>query len=565
MHHLFKLFFLFLLSGCMVGPDYHAPCLDMPESFHYMPNDATGNLNVEWWTQFNDPVLNDLIVEALANNYDVKIAAANVDFAVGILIQTRAPLLPQIGYDLSYTRTRISEDLATTSNSPIPIKNPQTTWQAILTGSWELDVWGRVRRLVESARANVFASIEARQQVILSLVASVASTYIQLRSLDEQLVISENTMKSYHEAVIYFEKQFKYGQTSMMTVASARTQYELAASNIPHIKQQIVDTENALSVLLGSNPKTIPRGKSIYALKAPEVPPDLPSSLLCQRPDIRQAEEKLIAANAQIGAAVALYFPSITLTGFYGNASQDLKHLFSGPANTWSFMGNITGPIFTAGAIYGQVFQAEALQQEALNIYKQTIQNAFADVENSLVARTMLIDQVAALRRLVKAAGEYEYLSTLQYKGGYSPYFVVIQAQQQYFPAQLSWVQAKANLLNSYVDIYRSLGGGWVVLAESKTHPNCEGVVECYYEGYWLSVSNENGDGTKNSDEEGFLRHQDLLGQKFEDLINSPMHKTADVNDKKAKQIRESLDELKKLQQESLERVKKAEEKEAKD
>lgn len=559
MHSFFTLCLFFLLSGCMVGPDYHPPCLDVPESFHYMPNDTAGDLNTEWWSQFNDPVLNDLIDEALANNYDIKIAAANIDFAVGVLIQIRAPLLPQIGYDLSYTRTRLSEDLANTSNSLVPFVNPQTTWQAILTGSWELDVWGRIRRLIESARAEVFASYEARQQVILSLVASVASAYIQLRSLDEQLVISQNTMDSYHEAVVYFEKQFKYGQTSMMTVASAKTQYELAASKIPQLKQQIVETENAISILLGSNPRTIPRGKSIYALTPPEVPPDLPSNLLCQRPDIRQAEEKLIAANAQIGAAIALYFPSITLTGFYGAASQDLKSLFSGPANTWSFMGNVTGPIFTAGAIYGQVFQAEALQQAALNIYKQTIQNAFAEVEDALVARVMLIEQVASLKRLVQAAGEYEYLSTLQYKGGYAPYFVVIQAQQQYFPAQLSWVQAKANLLNSYVDIYQSLGGGWVVLAESKTHASCDADLEEDDEGYGVFVQKENGEEKEN--EEGFLRHRDLLGESFENLIHSPLSGTTSIKGDKEKEIKESLEELKQLQLKSLERIQKKESK----
>lgn len=461
-----------LVSGCMVGPDYHSPCIDFPESFHYMPNEPHGNVNKEWWGQFTDPVLSSLIDEALANNKDVMIAAANVDSAVGILMQVRAPLLPQIGYQFSYNDFRTSETLATTS-FPLAlagIPNPQTTWQAILSGSWDIDIWGRIQRQVESARAIVFASFQARQQVILSLVASVANGYIQLRNLDEQLAISIKTMESYKEAVIYFEKQFKYGQTSLMTVASAQTQYELAASKVPQLKQQIVQTENAISILLGSNPKSIPRGKTIYELQAIDVPPGLPSDLLTQRPDIMEAEERLKSANALIGAAEALYFPSISLTGFYGGASENLGKLFSGPSNTWNFLGTITGPIFTAGAIYGQVFQAEAEKQAALVFYQQTIQKAFADVDDALVARTMLTDQVAALERLVKAAGEYERLATLQYKGGYSPYFVVIQAQQQYFPAQLAFVQGKASLLSSYVDIYSSLGGGWVVIAEDKTH-----------------------------------------------------------------------------------------------
>jgi outer membrane protein, multidrug efflux system len=472
---------LLFLSGCMVGPDYHSPTIDFPNEFRFEPSEMRGDLSQKWWMDFNDPILNDLVEEALLNNKNVKIAAANIDYAVGILMQIQAPLLPQIGYDASYTRFRTSETLAGTSlPAPFSIVNPQTTWEVVLTGSWEIDIWGRIRRQIESAKANVFASFQARQQVILSLVASVVNSYIQLRSLDEQLVISLNTMKSYGESVEYFEKQFKYGQTSLMTVVQAQTQYEIAASKVPQLRSQIVQTENAISILLGSNPKPIPRGKPISELTPLEVPPGIPSSLLTQRPDIMEAEEKLIAANAQIGAAEALYFPAISLTGFYGGASQDLKKLFSGPSNTWSFVGSVTGPIFTAGAIYGQVFQAEALQQAALVTYKETIQNAFADVEDALIDRMMLIEQLAAQERLVKAAGEYEYLATLQYKGGYSPYFIVIQAQQQYFPAQLSWVQTRANLLSSYVDIYQALGGGWVVIAEEMTHSDsCEYAEEC--------------------------------------------------------------------------------------
>lgn len=469
-----KIGLLLFLSGCMVGPDYHAPCLDIPDAFKYETADSKGDLNNKWWLQFEDPVLDDLIEEALANNQNVKVAAANIDNAVGILIQIRAPLLPQIGYTGSYTRFRNSETLATTqgfSTSPFAFTNPQTTWQTIISGSWEIDIWGRIRRQIESAKANVFSTYQARQNVILSLVASVANSYIQLRSLDEQLIISQNTKDLYWDSVVYFETQFKYGQTSQMTVAQARTQYEIAASKVPQIKSLIIQTENALSVLLGSNPKSIPRGKTIYQLQAPEVPPNLPSELLRQRPDIMEAEENLIAANAQIGAAQALYFPSISLTGFYGAASQDLHQLFSGPSNTWSFVGTVTGPIFTAGAIYGQVFQAQALQKAALHTYIQSIQNAFADIESALAEHTMLIEQLDAQGRLVAAAGEYQRLATLQYKGGYAPYFIVIQAQEQYFPAQLSWVQTRADLLSALVDVYQSMGGSWLQIAESMTHP----------------------------------------------------------------------------------------------
>lgn len=478
---------LLLLSGCMVGPNYRSPAIDIPATFRYEVADAEGSLNLSWWEQFNEPVLTSLIQEALAFNKDIKIAAANIENALGILIQIRAPLFPQIGYNAEYSRSRISTNVSSitipetvTGTPPFSISIPhyQTTWQALVNAGWDIDIWGRVRRQLEAARASLYASVEARKNVILSLVASVANTYIQLRNLDEQLEISIRTKKTYGEQVEYFSKQFKYGQTSQMTVVQAQTQYEIAASKIPQLESQIIQTENALSVLLGSNPKSIPRGRSIRDLKLPTVPPDLPSELLWQRPDIKQAEQNLIAANAQIGAAIALYFPSISLTGFYGNTSSDLKNLFTGPSNIWNFTGSITGPIFTGGAIYGQVVQAKAQEAAILQKYELTIQQAFADVENALSSFSLLQEQLKAQTRLVTAAGEYVRLARLQYKGGYAPYFVVIQAQEEYFPAELSWAQTRAALLSSLVDIYQSMGGGWVDIAERMTTPKCQEIVE---------------------------------------------------------------------------------------
>lgn len=481
---------LFFLSGCMVGPNYHSPYIEIPETFHYQKEDAYNSLNIRWWELFKDPILNDLVLVALAYNKDIKIAAANIENALGVLIQIRAPLFPQIGYDGQYSRMRNSISLAMpalnfptdgssgssgSTTPPFSISNPQTAWQAVFSGSWEIDLWGRIRRQLEAARANLYATYQVRQGVILSIAAAIASNYIQLRSLDEQLEISIRTKNSYAETVEYFTKQFKYGQTSEMTVVQAQTQYQIAAANIPQLKAQIVQIENSMSVLLGSNPRHIPRGKSIRELVLPDVPAGLPSNLLSQRPDIMQAEGELIAANAQIGAAKALYFPSISLTGFYGNASSQLKNLFTGPANTWSFTGSITGPIFTAGAIYGQVVQAEAQRDAALLNYELTIQQAFAEVESALNSYTELQEQLKAEGLLVEAAGKYVSLGTLQYKGGYAPYFIVIQAQQQYFPSELSWVQTRRDLLGSLINIYQAMGGGWVHEAEAiANHAVCE-------------------------------------------------------------------------------------------
>jgi multidrug efflux system outer membrane protein len=247
-----------------------------------------------------------------------------------------------------------------------------------------------------------------------------------------------------------------------MNVAQAQSRYETAAAEIPNVRRQIAITENALSILLGRNPGPIPRGKTIYELAVLTVPAGLPSQVLEQRPDILRAEQQLIAANAQIGAAKALYFPTISLTGAFGRASTDLDNLFDGPSRTWNFAGSIVGPIFTAGAISGQVAQTEAVQKVALLQYQQTIQNAFADVDDALVSRQERIEQLAAQERLVASLKEYEELAGLLWDGGYAPYSTVLQAQEQLFPQELALTGTRARLLVTAVDIYRATGGGWV-------------------------------------------------------------------------------------------------------
>ncbi|MCU0600343.1 MAG: efflux transporter outer membrane subunit [Desulfobacterales bacterium] len=454
-----------LIPGCMMGPDYVKPETDSPETFMYQEKEATEAANIQWWKQFNDPVLDGLIAESLANNKSVMIAAANVEQAEAVFMQVRSPIFPQIGYGGSGTRQRISESGA----GSLLRDNPYNTYQAASSATWEIDLWGRIRRQTEAARADLLATEEARQGVILSLVSSTAAAYIQLLGLDEQLSISKQSLAAYGESVILFEKQFQYGQVSQMTVEQAKTQYETAAAVIPQIELQIAQTENALSILLGRNPGPVPRGKTMDEIMMPYVPAGLPSNLLVNRPDIRQAEQNLIALNAQIGAAKALYFPSISLTGDYGYASADLSDLFQGQSRFWSYSGSLTGPIFAGGAIYGQVKQAEAARKAALHNYELSIQSAFADVENALITRRKLSEQTQAQERLVKAGREYARLAQLQYDGGYAPYSTVLQAQQQLFPAELSLAQARASLLSSLVSIYKAMGGGWVTEASLMT------------------------------------------------------------------------------------------------
>jgi len=453
------------LSGCTIGPDYTRPAVDVPKAFIYEPASAADTANTLWWKQYNDPVLDGLIAEALAHNLNVKVAAANVEQAAGVLTQTRSGLFPQVGYQGTAGRARTTEAGANAGVANL-IPNPQTSYEALLNASWEIDLWGRIRRLSEAARANLLATDEARRGVILSLVASVANNYLTLRGLDEQLVISKQTLAAYGESLRLFNLQFQYGQISQMNVAQVQSQYETAAAQIPQIESQIAQTENSLSVLVGRNPGPIARGKSIYELVLPQVPAGLPSELLTRRPDLLQAEDTLIAANAQIGAARALYFPTISLTGAAGTSSSSLSSLFTGPARVWSYAGQLVGPIFTFGSVSGQVAQAEGGQQSALYSYQYSIQNAFADVENSLVASQKLQQQVAAQERLVAALKDYARLATLQYNGGYTSYTTVLQAEQSLFPAELALASLRASVFSSSVNIYKAMGGGWVIEAD---------------------------------------------------------------------------------------------------
>lgn len=455
-----------LLAGCTLGPDYRRPPIDAPGTYRYEPAQAVV-ADAQWWKQFGDPVLDQLIAEALANNKSVKIAAANVEQAAAILVQTRSALFPQVNYQATAGRSRQSQSTAI----PIPggVSNPANAFQLLGGASWEIDLWGRVRRLSEAAQANLLATDEARRGVILTLVAQVAVSYIQLRGLDEQLEIAERTLKTYGDSLDLFKLKFQYGQVSQLVVAQSQSQYETAAAKIPQIRTQIEATENALSVLLGRNPGPIARGKSILEVTLPPVPAGVPSQLLERRPDLLQAEQQLVAANAQIGAARALYFPSISLTGAAGVASAPLHELFTGPAKTWNFAGLVTGPIFTGGAISGQVAQAKAANQAALISYQLAIQNAFADVEDALSSRQQLGEQLAAQERLVKSLQEYTELATELFDGGYESYTTVLQAEQQLFPEELNLAATRAQLFGSLANIYVAMGGGWVDTADRMT------------------------------------------------------------------------------------------------
>jgi multidrug efflux system outer membrane protein len=389
------------------------------------------------------------------------IATARVDQFAAQYGVVRADLYPQIGAGAAFGQSAASNTDGRYAYSVTGF--PQ---QAVLNASWELDIWGRIRRASESARADLLASEEGRRGIILSLVSSVAVSYVNLRDLDKQLLISRQTAESRKGAYEILKLRFEAGIINEMELAQSKSEYEQALATIPQIEKSIALQENGLSVLLGRNPGPIPRGKTIDELKLPVVPAGLPSDILARRPDISQAEQSLIAANAQIGVAKAAYFPAISLTSFFGTASSEFTDLFRGPAKIWSYSASITAPIFTAGKIASQVKVTEALQQQALARYQQSIQTAFREVNDSLVDQDRTRVQLEAQYKRVEALRVYADLARLRFDNGYSSYIEVLDAERSLFDVELSYVQNQAVLFQALINLYKAMGGGWVAEAE---------------------------------------------------------------------------------------------------
>jgi multidrug efflux system outer membrane protein len=452
------------VAGCAIGPDYKRPPVEAPAAFRFEIKDARQLANTAWWEQFNDPVLNQLIGIALAENKDVKIAAARIDQFLGQYATTRSLLFPQVGASLGGQRQRPGETPVSNGSESV-----FTTYNATLSVSWEIDVFGRTRRETEAARANVLASEEGRRATILTLVSSVASSYIALRSLDRQLVIAKDTAHSRAGSLQVFRDRFEAGTVSELELSQSLSEYEASLVTIPQLETQIGVAEDALAVLLGRNPGPISRGRELGSLQLPSVPAGLPSELLERRPDLRQAEQNLIAANALIGAARAQYFPTISLTGLFGSVSSQFSNLFTGPAKAWSYGLGATMPIFTAGGIAGTVESAEAQQRIALLGYQQAIQVAFREVSDSLLAHTKAREQLTVQGRQVKTLGTYLDLARLRYDNGYTSYIEVLDAERNLYNAQVSYAQTQATVCASLVNLYKAMGGGWVAVAERLT------------------------------------------------------------------------------------------------
>lgn len=453
MRNLFLTLLLSLLTGCSVGPDYVRPDIKAPDQWNVDYKAAAGLANTQWWKQFGDPVLDNLIETAVRGNLDLKSATAKVDQYLGVLDTTRSQYFPQIS-------AGFNPGAANTGG------RTTQSYQATLNATWELDLWGKIRRSSEAAQAQIAGSEAGRRAIIMSVVSNVASGYITLRGMDRQLEIAKDTERAYAESLKLFRLRFKHGTISKLELSQADSNHEAAQQAIPSYESLVRQQENLISLLLGRAPGPIPRGKTIDELLAPGIPAGLPSELLERRPDIIQAEQNLIAANAEIGVAKAAYFPKISLTGALGVSSGDISKLFVPGAGIWSAGGQLAQPLFNFGQTAGQVRQAEAQQQQALYQYQQTILTAFREVEDALIKTTKGREQLEAQRRQVSSLEEYDRLARLQFEAGTSSYLQVLDADRSLFTGRLDKTKTHYDLLVSLISVYKAMGGGWVMEAD---------------------------------------------------------------------------------------------------
>lgn len=456
--------FAALLMGCVtVGPDYQRPAVDTPARWRFEAKEAHDLANTPWWEQFKDPALNTLVRTALNENQDLLIAAARVEEFFGRYFSTRGDQYPSAGGNADAFRQRLSEKGLTRIDGR---DNPYNQYETLLNAGWEIDFWGKFRRATEAARAELLGTEEARRTVALTLVSAVATAYVDIRALDKQLAITQRTAGSRRDTLEIFRLRFRNGIISEVDLSQAESEYEDAVARIPDIERAIGQTENALSVLLGRTPGGIPRGLSLDELILPAVPAGLPSDLLERRPDIRQAEQLLIAANARIGVAKSLYFPTISLTGALGTVSTDLSNLFTSASRTWNYGVPVSVPLFTAGRIGGEVKAAEAAQQQAILNYQQSVLIAFREVDDALLDRGKSVERLDALGRQLKALQNYARLARLRYDEGYTSFLEVLDADRSLFNVELSYTSGQNTLFRSLINIFKSMGGGWVDAAE---------------------------------------------------------------------------------------------------
>ncbi len=449
-----------LLAGCAVGPNYRRPAVDMPEKFRGAPGlPGTNTLaEIPWWDFFKDPELKELVATALTNNYDLRIAFARVEQARALAAQNRALLLPQLEYEGAVGRGKN----ASGSTPLYSVGRVTDSFMVAGSASWEPDLWGRIRRLNESARAQFLASEEARRDLTISMISQVAQVYFRLLALDAGLDIARRSTNSFGESLRIFSQRLQQGVVSKLETAAAEAALASAAATVPELERQIVIQEDLLNVLLGRNPASVPR-RDVFMSEdiSLSVPAGLPADLLRRRPDIRQAEELLRSANAQVGVAVANFFPQLTLTALFGQVSPELSAFTSGGANAWSIGANAVGPLFQGGRLRAQYRQAKAARDEAEFRYKATVLSALQEVSDNLVSVQKLGEERLQQARAVKAYQVAVQTAMERYVAGRASYYEVLQEQQLLFPAERTLVEIKLNQMIAFLQLYRALGGGF--------------------------------------------------------------------------------------------------------
>ena len=456
-----------LSAGCAVGPNYQRPEIQTPASFRapapMPPQQAASIADLKWFEVFKDPKLQDLVRTALEQNYDLRDAVARVEEARANLGITRSNQYPNVGAGASLQINRLSRDGAT----PIPSQllrsqNRNFGTAALQLLSFEIDIWGRLRRETEAARANLLSTEETRNAVVTTLVSDVATAYLTLRQLDYALEISQRTLRTREQSLALTRTRQTGGVATMLDMRQAEQLVQSAAETIPAIQQQIGQTENRISLLLGMSPGGVERGETLTDQHMPpEVPAGLSSALLERRPDIRAAEDALVAANAEIGVARAAYFPRVTLSGVLGGASTQLLSLFSSNHSTWTVLPQVTQPIFTAGRIKSGVKFAEAQRERALIRYEKTIQTAFTEVSDALIAHQRVRERREKQAALVATLEDRLRLAYLRYRGGVDTQLNALDADRDLFQAQLDLAEIRLEELLTIVRLYKALGGGW--------------------------------------------------------------------------------------------------------
>ncbi len=449
-----------LLSGCTIGPDYKRPAVARPETFRGQATAEAASLaDVPWWEAFQDPILKGLIQDALGSNYDVRIAAARVQEARANLGVARSDYFPSLDYGVGASRARMLPGVLGGVGAQAPASD---LYSATMSMSWELDIWGRIRRSNEAARATLLSTEDARRGVWLTLVSDLAQAYFQLLALDVQRQIARDSTQAYQGTYDLFLDRLNHGIASKLETSRALGALGVAQATIPQLERDIVARENQIRILLGKAPGPIPRGQPMYQQPVvPAVPAGLPSALLERRPDLRQAEQQLVAANARIGVAKAEFFPKLSLTSLFGTASPEMSALTGGTATIWAVAGMFSGPLFNAGRTRG-IYRASIAQWEQVRLqYEQAVLTALREVSDALTALAKLTDAEAGQDTAVRALADAVDHATDRYRQGLASYYEVLEAQQQLYPAQITLAQIRQDRLLTYVRLYKALGGGW--------------------------------------------------------------------------------------------------------